>query len=179
MPTLLYPPKDFPFPLSRCEHSLWGYFLHPISTALAASTQATPFLWGQGDLASWRGGGGLEVYLHSWEVLWKSLEEEHCFSDLVLLSMPSSSLLPHQEQGTQMEEELGYHPVLLQLQDFNQARIQLECKSGQEAQKFAQRYDDCRIKLAKKHKKKWARLTQQGNATFQEVFSMTSLTDLI
>ena len=68
---------------------------------------------------------GLKVYPHSQEVLWKSSEEEHCLSDPVLLSIPLSTLLPHQEQGTQMEEQLGYHPALQQLQDFKQARIQL------------------------------------------------------
>ena len=96
---------------------------------------------------------GLKVYLHSQEVLWKSSEEKHHLPDLVFLLIPLSTLLPHQEQGTQMEKESGYHPALQQLQDFNQARIQLECKLGQEAQEVAQRYDNCRIKLATKQKK--------------------------
>ena len=90
-----------------------------------------------------------------------------------------STLLPHQEQGTQMKEESSYHSVLQQFQDYNQARIQLEFKMGQEGQKLAQKYNDHRFKLAKKHEKKQARMTQEGNATFQEVFSMVSLADLI
>ena len=56
----LYPSRDFPLPLSRHEHSLQGHFLCPIPTGLAVSTQATPFLWGQGGFTSWRGGHGAE-----------------------------------------------------------------------------------------------------------------------
>ena len=141
--------------------------------------QATPFLWGWGGFALWRWEVGLKVYPHSQEVLWKSSEEEHYLFDPVLLSLPSSALLPCQKQGTQMEEELGYHPAFQQLQDFNQSGIQLECKLGQEAQELARRYNDHRIKLAKKHKKKWAGIIQEGNTTFQEVFSMVSLIDSI
>ena len=40
----LYPSRDFPFPLSRCELSLWGHFLHPTPTGPSSSMQATPFL---------------------------------------------------------------------------------------------------------------------------------------
>ena len=122
---------------------------------------------------------GFKMYPHSQEVLWKSSEEEDYLSDPVLLSIPLSTLLAHQEHGTEMEEELGYHPALQQLQDFNQARVHLECELGQEAQKLAQRYNDHMIKLAKKHEMKWARMTQEGNATIQEVFSVMSLTDSI
>ena len=174
----IYPSRDFLFPLSRHEHSFWEHFICQIPTGLAVSMQATPFLWGQCGLASWRGEVGLKVYPHSWEVLWKSSKEEHHLSDLVLLLIPSSPLCSYQEQGSLMEEELGYHPALQQLQDFNEARIQQKCELGQEAQALAWRYDDHRIKLAKKHEK-WARMTQERNSTFQEVFSMASLTDLI
>ena len=99
----LYPLRDFPSPLSRHEHSSWGCFLHPIPTGLASSTKATPFLWGQGDLASWRGEVELKVYSHSQEVLWESSEEEHCLSDPVLLLIPSSALHQCLEEGIQME----------------------------------------------------------------------------
>ena len=120
---------------------------------------------------------GLKVYPIPERFYGKASEEEHCLSDLISLLIPSSALLPHQEQGTQMEEELDYHPALQWLQDFNQARIQLECKLGQEAQDLAQKYNDHRIKLAKKHEKKWARMTKEGKTTFQEVFSIVSSTD--
>ena len=44
---------------------------------------------------------------------------------------------------------------------------------------LAQRYDNHLIKLAKRHKKKQAKMDQEGNVIFQEVFSMVSLTDSI
>ena len=66
---------------------------------------------------------GLKVYPHSQEGLGKSSEEEYHFSDHVLPLIPFLDLLPYQEQGTQTEEQSGYHPALQQLQDFNQARI--------------------------------------------------------
>ena len=97
---------------------------------------------------------GLKVFSHSQEVLWQSSEEEHHFSDPVLLSVPFSTLLPHQEEVTQMEKELDFHPGLQQLKDSNQARVQLECKLGQEAQELAQTYNKHRIKLARKHERK-------------------------
>ena len=78
-----------------------------------------------------------KVYPNTQEVLWKSSKEEHHLSDPVLLSIPLSTLLPHLEEGTQMEEESGYIPALQQLHDFNQARTQLECKLTEEAQKLA------------------------------------------
>ena len=52
---------------------------------------------------------GLKVFPHSWEVPWQNSEEEHHFSDPVLLLVPSSTLLPHQEKGTQAEKESGFH----------------------------------------------------------------------
>ena len=116
--------------------------------------QTTPFFETNVILPCKEGVVGLKVFPHSLEVLWQSSEEDHCFSDLVPLSIPSSTLLLHQEEGTQLGKELGFHQVLQQLQNFNQARIQLECELGQEAQELAQRYDDHQIKLAMKHEKK-------------------------
>ena len=40
------------------------------------------------------------------------LKEEHCLSDLILLSVPSTASHPHQEEGTQTAERLGFHPAL-------------------------------------------------------------------
>ena len=76
-----------------------------------------------------------KVYPHTREVLWKSSEEEHCLSDPVSLSIHSPALLPHLEEGTQAGEEPGNNLALQQLQDFQQARTQLECKLGEVAQK--------------------------------------------
>ena len=113
---------------------------------------------------------GLKVFPHSWEVLWQSSGEKYHLSDLVLLSVCSSVLLSHQEEGTQMEKESDCHPAFQWLQDVNEARVQLECKLVQEAQEVAQRYDNSQIRLARKHERKWAKMTQEANATFQEVF---------
>ena len=74
-------------------------------------------------------------------------KEEQYLSNLVSLSIPSSTLLTHLEEGTQMEHELGYNPALQELQDFNKARNHLECELGEEAQKLAHKYKDCQIKL--------------------------------
>ena len=76
----------------------------------------------------------------------------------------------HIEEGVQTEEELGYTPALQQLQDFNQARAQLECELGEQAQKLAHKYDDRQIKLGRKHEQKHVRMAQEGKATFQGVF---------
>ena len=78
-----------------------------------------------------------------------------------------------------MEDELGYNPALWQLQDFNQARAHLGFELSEGAQKLAPKYDDLRIKLARKLEQKQARMAQEGNTTFQEVFSMTSLADSV
>ena len=56
----LYPLRVLHLPLSRCEHTLWGHFLHPIPTGLATSMQIAPFLCHQGGLASRRGRDGVE-----------------------------------------------------------------------------------------------------------------------
>ena len=127
---------------------------------------------GEGEVA-------LKVFPHSWEVLWQTSEEEQCLSDPVLLLVPSSTPLSHQLEGTQTEEESGFHPALQWLQDVNHSRVQLECKLGQEAQELARRYDDHWIKLARRHERKQAKMAQEANATFQEVFTMVCLTDLI
>ena len=100
--------------------------------------------------------------------LWPSFVVSH------LVCPPSPSI-----RGYPDGERIDFHPALQQLQDFNQTRVQLECKLGQEAQELAWRYNNCRIKLSRKHKRKQAEMMQEANATFQEVFSMVSLTDSI
>ena len=115
-----------------------------------------------------------KVYPHTREVLRKSSEEGHWFSDPVLLSIPSSALLLHPEATTQTGEELGYNPALLHLQDFHQARSQLECKQSGAAQKLAYKYDNHWAKLVITHQQKWSKMAQQGNTAFQEIFAMAS-----
>ena len=122
---------------------------------------------------------GLKVYPHSQGVLWKSSEEEHCLSNLVLLSIPLSALHPHLEEGTQMEKGSGFHPALKHLQDTNQSRGQLECELVQETQELVQRYNNKQIKQARRHQRWWAQMIKQTDATFQEVFSQVSLADSI
>ena len=175
----LYPLKDFPFPLSRCEHCLWWCFCCPIPTGPSLSTQATPFFWGQGGLASWTGEVGLKVYPNSQEVLWESSEEEHYLSELIPLLIPLLALHPCQEEGTQTEGGLAFHPALKLLQDCNQARAQLECELVQETQELAQRYNNKWIKQARRHERWWAQMIEQTDATFQEAFSQASSADSI
>ena len=126
----LYPSRNFLFSLSRCEHSLCGCFLCPIPTVRLCLYRLLPFSETEVILPLEEGEVRLKVYPHSQEVSWKSSEEEHCLSDPVSLLIPLSDLLPNEEQGTQMEEELGYHPAIQWLQDFNQAKIQLDCGLG-------------------------------------------------
>ena len=57
----------------------------------------------------------------------------------------------HQEEGTQREGGLGFHPALKLLQDVNQARAQLECELVLETQESAQRYNIRWIKVARRH----------------------------
>ena len=155
------------------------HFLCPIPTGLAMSMQANPLLWDWGGPASWRGSGGVESILPSPRgsvaklrrgapPIWPSF----AVSPFVHPSSPS-------RRGYPDGERIRFSPNLQQLYHFNQARIQLECELGQEAQELTHRYNDCQIKLAKKHKKMWAKMTQEGNTTFQEIFSMVSSTDLI
>ena len=135
-------------------NTLYGALFHPIS-------QWTSFIYTGYSISlrlRWsclmKGGGGvksvppfprgpMEKFRRGTPPLWSS------FAVDPFICPPS-----HQEQGTQMEKELGYHPAFQQLQDFKQARVQLECELGQEAQKLAQKCNDHRIKLAKKHEKK-------------------------
>ena len=79
---------------------------------------------------------GLKVFPQFQEALWQSSEEEHCLSDLISLLIPLSAPHLHQEEGTQMEGGLGFHPALKLLQDANQARAQLECELVQETQEL-------------------------------------------
>ena len=88
------------------------------------------------------------------------------------LLIHSPTLLPHLEEGTQTGEELGYNLALQQLQDFHQARPQLECELGEAAQKLAHKYNDYQAKLARKYKWELAKMAQEGNTAFQEVFAM-------
>ena len=118
---------------------------------------------------------GSKVYPHTQKVLWKSSKEENHLSDPVSLSLLTSTLHTLIEEGIQTEEgsgytELGYNPALQLLQDYNQARAQLECMLGE----LAHKYDNLRIKLAKNHEWKGVIMAQEGNAAFQEVFTIAS-----
>ena len=101
---------------------------------------------------------GYRTYPLSWEILWKYSEEENCLSNLVSLSMPSSPPRRRHSDG---------------------ARTQLESKLSKEAQKPDHKYDALQIKMERRHEQKQAWIAQDGDATFQEVFSMTSLADSV
>ena len=77
------------------------------------------------------------------------------------LLVPSLPPHFHQEQGSQIEEGLIFHPALKQLQCINQARVQLECELAQEAQGLTRKYNDQQIRLARKHEKWWPGLLKR------------------
>ena len=170
----LYPSSILLSPLSKCEHTLQGHFLCHIPTGLATSTQIAPLLWHRGGLASRRGRDGIESVSPFLRGSWQSSEEEHCLSDPISLLVPSLAPHPHQEEGVQMEEGLGFNPALKLLQDVNQVRAQLECEFVQETQELAWRYEDRWIKQARRYERQWAQMVEQTDATYQEVFSMVS-----
>ena len=122
---------------------------------------------------------GLKVYPFFWETFVAKLRG----GALPLWPNATVSLYiaPHSnwEEGCWMEEGSGFHPALKGLQDINQARAQMECELAQETEGLAQRYYDRQIKLARKHERRWAQMAKEADATFQEVFSQVSLTDLI
>ena len=120
---------------------------------------------------------GYRTYPLSQEVLWKCSKESCHLSNPVSLSMPSPAPAPHLEEGVQMEGKLGYNPALQCLQDFNQARAQLESKQSEDAQKLD--HNAWHIKMKRRQEQEWARIDQEGDYTFQEVFSMISLANSI
>ena len=79
------------------------------------------------------------------------------------LSVPQSAPHPFIEESIQNKERLGYkglgyNPALQWLQDYNQARAQLECELDEQAQKLAHKYDNLKIKLAKT----WVEMSENG-----------------
>ena len=86
---------------------------------------------------------------------------------------------PHLEEANQMEGKLGYNPALQCLQDFNQARAQLESEQSEKAQKLDCKYKARQIKMESRHEQEWARMAWERDYTFQEVFPMTSLANSV
>ena len=101
---------------------------------------------------------GYRAYPLLQEVLWKHSEESHCLSNPLSLSMPSPAPPPHLEEGIQMEGKSGYNPALQHLQEFNQARAQLESEQSEEAQKLDHKYNTQQIKMERRYEKEWARM---------------------
>ena len=121
-----------------------------------------------------------------------NLGEDHHLSDLISLLVPMSAHPPHWEESTQTEGGpdhhptstqteggSGYHPSLKLLQDTNQARAQLEYELMQETQELTERYKGKQAKEARRHARWWAQMTNQTDATFQEVFSQASLREVV
>ena len=93
--------------------------------------------------------------------------------------MPSPASPPCLEEGIQMEGKSGYNPSLQCPQDFNQGKAQLESNLSEEAQKLDHKYNAWPIRMERRHEQEQARMAQEGDYTFQEVFSMTSLADSV
>ena len=85
----------------------------------------------------------------------------------------------HLEEGVQMEVKSGYNPTFQCLQDLNQPRAQLECKLSEEAQKLDCKYNTWQIKMERRREWEWARMAQEGDSAFEEVFSMISLANSV
>ena len=146
----------FPSLLSRCEHTLCGCFLCPISTGLATSMYIAPLLWHWGGLASRRGRDGIESVSPIPRGSMSKLRRGALplWSDFIVnpFVSPSSTLRRgHPDRG-----KLGFQPALKFLQDANQARAQLECELAQETEELAQRYENKWIKQARRHERWWA-----------------------
>ena len=116
---------------------------------------------------------------HLPEILWESSEEEHHLSGPIPLLVPMSAPPPHLEEGTQTEGGSGYHPSLNLLHDANQARAQLEYELFQETQELAEKYKHKQAKQARRHVRWQAQMTDQTDATFQDVFSQVSSTETV
>ena len=121
----------------------------------------------------------LKVYPFFQEVLWESSEEDFCLSDHVLLLVSPSSFSPHQEESSQIEEGPSHSLAPTQLQNITWAKAQLEQGLDHEWEGLARKYEDWQTRMAMKHEDQWARMAEEVDATFQEVFSAMSSTDLV
>ena len=132
----------------------------------------------------------LKVYPILQEILWESSEEDNCLSDPILLLVPPSPFFLHHEENSQTEEGPSLSLALTQLQGVSQARAQLKWELAHEWEGLVKRYEDWQSKLATKHEDQravmatkheecWARMEEEMDATFWEVFSETSSIDSI
>ena len=144
------------------------------------------------------------MYPHLPEFIWDMLEEEHCLSGPISLSIPLPAPALHLEVCTQTEggldsnpaytwtegwlgchpactqtEGLGYLPSLKLLWEANQARTQLECELVQEIQESAERCKHKQAKQARRQARRRAQIINQTNATLQEVLSQVSSMEAI
>ena len=89
------------------------------------------------------------------------------------------TLDPHQEEGSQTEEEPGFHPPLKWLWGISWAKVQLEWELAHEVEGLTRMYEDQQIRSARKHEKWQALMAEEAEANFQEIFSQTSSTNLV
>ena len=115
---------------------------------------------------------------HLPEILWESSEREHCLSNPISLSVPTSAP-PHLDEGiqteggsgydsasTQMEGGSGYNSSIKLLQNVNQVRAQLEYELIWETQELVERHEHRWAKQARRHARWWAQMIDQTDATF-------------
>ena len=120
----IHPSRVLPFPLSRCEQTLHGFFLCPIPTGWAMYMQIAPLVWHWGSLASGRGRDGVEsvfpylrgTYGKAQKRSTTSLTRFHRQS----LCWP---LITIRKRVPSWRDQ-----ALKLLQNVNQARAQLECE---------------------------------------------------
>ena len=176
----LYPLRVLQSPLSRHEHSHWGalppanshwisyiYADCPPSLTLRCSYLKRRERWGWMCFSTSERLYGKAQKRHTTSLTWFCC----CF-----LHWPP---IPIKQRAPKWRKDW----VFIQLSSSYKMSIKPElnwlCELAQETQELAQRYNDRQIKLARRHKRQQAWVVKQADATFQEVFSQMTLTDLI
>ena len=110
---------------------------------------------------------GLKVYSFFQESLWKSFKDS--------LITPH----PHGEEGSQTEVGPGFHLAQKWWQGISWDKVQLKWELAHAVEELTRKNKDWQIRLARKHEKWGAQMAKEADATFHEVFSQTSSTDMV
>ena len=121
---------------------------------------------------------GYRIYPLSQEGLWKCSEEDHLLSKPITVMIPLLAPSPLPKEGVQMEIRPGYNPALQCLQNFNQARAQLESKLSEDTQMLEHKYNAHWNKI----EEAWTGMDKNGPGRrlyLPNVFSMTSSAEYV
>ena len=92
---------------------------------------------------------------------------------------PYLFLSPYWEESSQTEEGPSLTLALMWLQSITQANAQLKWELANEMEGLARKYGDQQTRIAMKHRDWQARMGEEVDTTFWEVFSEASSTDLV